>query len=120
MENLTKSFLITPQMSAKQMNSGSLDVLATPAMIACMEDVAKTIIEPLLSLDESSVGTNISVSHIKASGIGSTITIVAKLINREKNLFYFEIIATENGMLIGEASHTRASINIEKFMAKLL
>ena len=119
MKELKKSYLVTETMTAKHFASGTLDVFATPAMVGCMEDVAKTLIDPMLKEGESSVGTKISTTHLKASPVGATIDITATLLSNEGRMFDFEIVATENGQLIGEATHTRASVNIERFMAKL-
>ena len=49
MNAATDTRLITPSMTARAMGSGSLDVLATPALIAFMEHVATMAVNDLLT-----------------------------------------------------------------------
>ncbi len=119
MKTLTKSYVVTEDMTARKFASGTLDVFGTPALVGCMEDTAKSIIDPDLNEGESSVGTKISTSHLKASKVGATIQVEATLVKQEGRMYYFEIKAYDNGVLIGEGEHTRAVINVERFLAKL-
>lgn len=105
--------------SATTYGSGMVDVLATPAMIGFME---KTCLE--LALDHlepgfSTVGTAVDIKHIKATPIGMKINCIAALteINGKMLKFWVEVF-DEQGKA-GEGFHTRAIINVEKFMAKL-
>lgn len=119
METLSKKYIVLPNMTAKNFSSGTLDVFGTPALVGCMEDTAKSLIDPKLKTGESSVGTKISTTHIKASPVGAEIEITATLVKQEGRLYDFEIKATQDGQLIGEGTHTRACIDVERFMAKL-
>ena len=49
--------------TAKAMKSGSLDVFATPALVALMEQAACNLVEPLLDEDTTSVGISLNISH---------------------------------------------------------
>ena len=49
--------------SAKTMRSGTLDVFATPAMIALMEKTAWTSVAPYLEPGEGTVGIHLDISH---------------------------------------------------------
>lgn len=119
METLTKTYTVKECMTAKNFASGTLDVFATPSLVGCMEDVAKSLIDPKLKEGESSVGTKISTTHIKASPVGAQIEVTATLVKEEGRTYGFEVKATENGELIGEGIHTRVAIDIERFMSKL-
>ena len=68
---------------ASSMKSGSLEVLATPQMVAWMEEAACLCLK--LDEDITSVGTKIDVSHVKASPLGATIRIVATITNVEND-----------------------------------
>ena len=63
--------------------SGSLQVFGTPFMIALMEKATCAAVVDILDDGETTVGTNISVSHIKASGVGSVITAYASLLDSD-------------------------------------
>lgn len=99
--------------------SGSLEVFATPAMIALME---KTCLESVNgSLDDgcTTVGTHIDVSHLKASPIGSEIRCESTLVEVDRRRLVFKVQCFEGENLIGEGKHERFIVDSEKFMAKL-
>ena len=52
---------------AVNMGSGSLEVFATPAMVALMEKSATNAVEEFLESGETSVGTAINISHVSAT-----------------------------------------------------
>ena len=62
--------VVEKQHLASIMKSGSLDVLATPQMIAWMEEAACLCLE--LEEGKTSVGTLMNVSHDMASPLGAT------------------------------------------------
>ena len=119
MRTLTKTYVVTDDMTASKFASGTLDVFGTPALIACMEDTAKTLMDEDLNEGDSSVGTKISTTHVKASKVGATIQVEAAIVKQEGRMYDFSIKAYEDGVLIGEGEHTRAVINVERFLAKL-
>ena len=71
--------VVEQQNLASVMKSGSLDVLATPQMIAWMEEAACLCLD--LDQGKTSVGISMNVSHDMASPLGATITIEAKMVN---------------------------------------
>ncbi len=99
--------------------SGLLDVLSTPAMIAFMEQTAMKAVEACLNDGEGTVGTEVSVKHIKATRVGKSVTCTATLkeVNGKRLLFHVE--ASDDDGKIGEGLHERFIIENEKFMAKL-
>ena len=68
---------------------------------------------------ESSVGTKVGTTHLKATKVGATVSVEATLVKQEGRMYDFVIKAYEDGVLIGEGEHTRAVINVERFLAKL-
>lgn len=115
---LTQTIQVQANQTAIQIGSGLLPVFATPALVALMENTAMQLIE--LPEGSSSVGISICVKHLKASPIGAQIECTATLTAIDGRKYSFEIKATDkNGDLIGEATHERFLVNIEKFMSKL-
>lgn len=115
----TLSKTVQPEDTASRYGSGLLDVLATPAMIAFMEQTCHTAIQPYLSEKFSSVGTEVNIHHVKATPIGDTITCVARLVSVEGRKLVFGVSVSDSKGLIGEGTHTRYIIDIERFIAKL-
>ena len=114
-----KEFVIGQDDTAKVMGSGNLDVYATPAMIAHMENVAANSIEAYLEKGQSSVGTFINVKHLAAVKPGAVVTVESKLIDIDRKKMSFEIKAYDKAGVIGEGSHQRFIIDAEKFMEKV-
>mgnify|MGYP003513441467 FL=1 len=104
---------------ATVVGSGSVEVFATPAMIALMEKTANNSLRNYLPEDCVSVGVEINTKHIKASAIGKEIVCKSELIKVDGKKLFFNISAYEGEDLIGQASHTRVVVNKEKFLNNL-
>lgn len=110
---------VTPSLTAAALGSGDLPVLATPAMIALMENAAMLAVASLLPEGSTTVGSLINVSHLKPSAIKSTIKAIATVTKIEGKKLVFAVCAEDETGLIGEGSHIRYIVDRNKFMAKL-
>lgn len=111
--------IISPKDTASQYGSGSLDVFATPAMVALMEKTAMLCIAEQLKEGQNTVGTEINIKHVKATPVGEAVLCVAELIEIDRSKLTFTVEAFDNEGLIGHGVHKRFLINEEEFMAKL-
>ena len=105
--------------TAEFIGSGDMAVLATPAMVALMENAAMMAVALHLGEGETTVGSMISTSHLKPSKVGSSISAIAELTEVEGRKLVFKISAYDGETLIGEGDHIRYVVNREKFLAKL-
>lgn len=105
--------------TAEFIGSGDMAVLATPAMVALMENAAMLAVALHLEEGETTVGAMISTSHLKPSKIGNTISAIAELTEVEGRKLTFKIEAYDADQLIGSGEHIRYVVNREKFLAKL-
>lgn len=106
--------------TAKAAKSGSLNVFATPFMIALMEEATCKAVSQFLENDETTVGTNINVSHSKASGLDENITAKATIAEVDGRRITFDVSATdESENVIGSGKIERFVVNSEKFMKKV-
>ena len=103
--------VVEKQNLASVMKSGSLDVLATPQMIAWMEEAACLCLE--LEEGKTSVGISMNVSHDMASPLGATITI-----NVDGRKIDYEVQAFQDGKSIGKGVHSRFVVDAQKFIDK--
>lgn len=102
------------------MGSGDLNVLATPSLVAFMENAAKTFLNSFLTNDLGSVGSNININHLAPTLVNKEITILGEITEIIKDkIIIFNLEAFEGEKKIGDASHTRVIINNEKFINKL-
>ena len=105
--------------SAKTMRSGTLDVFATPAMIALMEKTAWTSVAPYLEPGEGTVGSHLDISHDAPTPLGMTITCESELVEIDGRKLVFSVSAKdEKGTVIGRGTHERFVILEEKFQEK--
>ena len=114
----TVTLTVTEQHTAKTHGSGTLDVFATPAMIALMENTAMTSVVPYLAEDEATVGTELNVKHLSATPVGCTVSCQSELTEIDGRKLTFKVTASDNKGVIGEGTHTRFIIKTEKFLAK--
>ena len=63
----SSSCTVTSDLTAKSLRSGGLDVLATPIMVALMEEAALLSVRPYLEPGTDTVGTRLDVSHLSAT-----------------------------------------------------
>lgn len=112
-------FTVTELDTAQRMGSGSLDVLATPRLVAMMEATACAAVEGRLSDGETSVGVRIDIQHLAASAVGASVEVTAVLEGQDGRKLHFRIEAYCNGTLIGRAEHDRVVVNAQRFMDKL-
>ena len=114
----TVSAKVTQSNTALAMQSGTLEVFATPAVSALMEKAAFELVQPFLDESITTVGTMIFLEHVSASPIGADITAKAVLTDMNGRKFCFDIFAYDNAGLIAQGKHERFSVKIEKFMQK--
>ena len=118
-QSATATVTVTESNIAKTMKSGSLEVFATPAMCALMEEAAQAAVQPELNDDEGTVGISLSISHDTPSPMGATITATATVTAVEGRKISFAIEASDGVGVIGKGTHERFVINNEKFMSKV-
>ncbi len=109
---------VTAANVATKVGSGKVKVFATPMMISLMEKASVLSIESFLEKGQSSVGTNINVSHCAATPIGMKVWAESEVIDIDRRKITFSVKAFDERGLIGEGTHERFIIDIEKFQAK--
>ncbi len=105
--------------SAKNWGSGALDVFATPAMVALMENAATLAVAACLPEGSDTVGTEVNVQHLRATPMGDAVEATAVLAAVEGRKLVFEVTASDSVGEIGRGTHTRFIIDREKFLARL-
>ena len=111
---------VTEPMTAKSLGSGAMHVFGTPWMIAMMENAAFLLMQQGLPEGKSSVGTRLEISHVSPSPVGMDVRAVAELVSVSENgkLAEFKVSAYDSAGLIGEGTHRRAIVDVERFLSK--
>jgi fluoroacetyl-CoA thioesterase len=103
---------------ATHLGSGSVEVYATPAMIALIESAAVAAIDPLLPEGQASVGVALDVKHLAATPLGQRVRARAEVVGVEGRKVTFRVQAWDEHELIGEGTHTRYVIGVARFMER--
>ena len=105
--------------TAAHLGSGSLAVLATPALVALMEKAAVRALEGHLPPGYTTVGGQIDVRHVAATPVQMKVRAHAELVEVQGRKLTFRIQVWDEVELIGEAEHVRFLIEEQAFMAKV-
>ncbi|MGX6961147.1 thioesterase family protein [Vagococcus xieshaowenii] len=116
---ISKVFIVKPEETAEFVGSGGLQVLATPMLIAYIENVCFEWLENELQDNETSVGVHIEVSHLKPTKVSEKVNIVVDIIEKTDRKATFECAAFQGEELIGTANHKRVIVDQSSFLKKL-
>lgn len=105
--------------TALALGSGDMEVFATLALVALMENAAMLAAAHALPEGSTTVGAQIAVEHLKPSKIGATVAATATLTSVEGRKWTFSIEASDESGLVGRATHVRYEVDRARFLAKL-
>ena len=112
------NIVVSENDTAKVFGSGTLCVLATPKMVALMEEAAYKCIEPSLEEGQSSVGTCLEIKHLAATPVGLNVYAEAEITEIDGRRVVFNVSAYDEKGIIGSGKHERFIVFSEKFVAK--
>jgi fluoroacetyl-CoA thioesterase len=115
----TREFIVEEKHTAYHLGSGGVLVFSTPSMVSLMEGASVNAIDPLLPQGQMSVGIEISAKHLAATPIGKRVWAEAEVVGIEKRRVLFTIKAWDEYELIGEATHTRFIIDLDRYTQRL-
>ena len=104
--------------TASEVGSGSLLVYATPCMVALMEGAACEALEGAIPEGKSSVGISLDISHISATPVGMEVRAEAEVTAVDGSIITFNVTAYDETGKIGEGTHKRAIISVQRFLDK--
>ena len=109
---------VTKERLASSMQSGTVDVFATPYMIALMEYTAMTLVQPLLPEGIATVGTMVNIRHLHPTPEGAAVRAEAEILEADDRRFLFRVSVWDEAGLIGEGTHERCTVKKERFEQK--
>ena len=115
----TSDLMFTDIDFANKMVSGDMSVLATPTMMALMENAAMLAVADELPEGCTTVGGHIESSHLKPSKIGDNVSATAEVTKIEGKKIEFKVSAFSGDILLGEGTHLRFIVDRERFLSKL-
>ena len=115
----TSQLTVNEGVTAVAMGSGDMPMLATPSMMALMENAAMLAVADHLPEGCTTVGGHITSSHLKPSKLGDTVTATATVTRVDGKKIEFKVEAHCGDTLLGEGTHLRFVVDREKFLSRL-
>lgn len=100
------------------MRSGTMPVLATPRIVAMLEEAAVRAVEEQLDPGHSTVGVRVQLEHISPTPIGGVVSAAANLERVEGRRLTFHVSARDERGLIAAGKVTRVVVDVERFLEK--
>ncbi|MCD7954431.1 MAG: thioesterase family protein [Lachnospiraceae bacterium] len=113
-----QTILSTEERSAKVLGSGTLEVFATPAMIALLEKTAQDSVAPYLEEGDGTVGIRLDITHDAPTPLGMQVRCESELVEIDGRRLVFQVDAYDETGRIGGGRHERFIVHNERFQAK--
>lgn len=115
-----EKFVVEDIHTAYHIGSGDEKVLGTPWMISFIERVANRLIAEYLPEGYMSVGTHLDVFHLAPTPVNVHVQIRVEVLEISHNRILFGVEAWDPIEKIGEGRHSRAIVEKERFMKRVL
>jgi fluoroacetyl-CoA thioesterase len=113
--SFSKSVTVTREMTVAHFHDNMPEVYGTPMMIYLMEVTATEAIQRFLPEGWVTVGAVVNIRHLAATPVGFTVTARAEVTSVSDRLVSFNVEAHDGVEKIGEGTHVRAAIQLDKF-----
>lgn len=113
-----QSITVTEALTAKVVGSGTLEVYATPSMLALVEKTAMRSVAPYLEQGTGTVGTALKVEHLAPTPVGMRVTAKTELTELDRRRLVFSVKVYDEAGLIGKGTHERFLVDERAFQAK--
>lgn len=110
---------VTEEDVALTVGSGDLSVLATPRLLAWLEECCWRAVAEQIQEAASTVGTSVQLSHLAASGLGAEVVCRAELVEVDRKRLRFAVEAHEGELLVARGELERFIVDRDSFLAKL-
>lgn len=114
-----ESVTVDAAKTAAAYGSGEMDVFATPAMIALMEQTCLKLAAGKLPVTHSTVGTSVDIKHMKATPLNGEVTCKAVLDKIDGPKLTFSVEASDEEGKIGFGTHKRFVVEKKAFLANI-
>ena len=94
-------------------------IFATPHLISLVESTCIIAMRPYLTPEQRTVGVSFNFKHLAPTPMGMTATATVELVELNGKMLTFKFTCRDDVDVIGEGTHERAIIDVEKFMARV-
>ena len=107
---------VTEDVTAASFREGLMPVLATPYLVAFLEDAAERCVADDLDETQITLGTAVDIRHLSAAPVGMTVTCEAVLTGIDRRRLTFDVRAWDDAGPICEGTHERFVADRERFL----
>jgi len=118
---LTGEVEITVEASdtAHAIGNEGVHVLATPRLVALLEQAAIRAVAPHLPAGASTVGTRLDVRHLAATPVGFRVRVRAVLREVDGRRLVYDVEAHDDAEKVAEGTHERFQVDQARFLARV-
>ncbi len=113
------SIVVTPDRTAKHLETGSASVLSTPSMVWLVEHNAQTLAQKHLPEGQTTVGAEVFVRHLAPTPLGMKVTARVRIEEIEGRRIVFSAEVFDEKEKVGEGRHVRVIVDQARFMEKV-
>jgi predicted thioesterase len=111
--------IVRPEHGADRFQNAGVTVLATPVLCHWFESAGVRAIAEQLESGEATVGTRLSIEHLKATPVGMQVRVTARVVAVDGRRVDFEVSAFDDVELVARGTHERVVIDLERFLARV-
>lgn len=115
----TDQLVVTREMTVAHFHEYMPEVYGTPIMIYDLENTAAAAIQKYLPDGWITVGVVVNVKHLAATPVGVTVTTRAEVLEVGDTTIKFAVEAHDGFEKIGEGTHVRAAVEMNRFMKRV-
>ena len=109
--------IVRPEHGADRFQNAGVTVLATPVLCHWFESAAVLAVAEQLDPGEATVGTRLTIEHLKATPIGMQVRVMARVVAAEGRRINFEVTAFDDVEQIARGTHERFIVDLDRFLA---
>jgi fluoroacetyl-CoA thioesterase len=110
--------VVTERDTALAARTGDVPVLATPRVIALVEEASVAAVEGELAPGETTVSMRVQLDHLVPAAVGDTVTAGSKLEKVEGRRLIFSVSVIDSRGLVAAGKVTRVVVNRERFLER--
>ena len=116
---LTREIVPGEADTAAAIGNESIGAVSTAALVAHLEQTCHLLIAPYYEAGEATVGVRIEIDHLAPAVPGRALALTAELTSQHGRRLDFTLAAGQDGSETARGRHTRVSVRIEAFAARL-
>ena len=98
---------------------GMPPVASTPYLVTLAELACYRMVQQSLAPGQITVGSRLLIDHSGPSKVGATLLVAARIRERNKNRFQFDVRIQDGNRTVATVEHERSAIPLEKMMSTL-